>query len=79
MSAGGETAPFINLLLAEDDVAFVDSTSYKVMCKVCKKYIQMSSPPNGQNMDMRRTWKVDWSMHRQNHALSSGVDSPRLK
>jgi hypothetical protein len=49
----------------------------------------MSPPPHGGTtpgtmpaggpieVDMRRTWKVDWSMHRQNHSLLNGTDGSR--
>lgn len=78
MAGSGElTSQFINLMLEEDDVAFVDKTGLRVMCKVCKRYIPMSPPPSGtsREVDMRRTWKVDWSMHRQNHAMLTGMDN----
>lgn len=63
---------FINAMLVEEDVAYVDEDRQRVMCRVCKVYVNLGrpsypTPAHSQPGDERRRWRLDWNMHRQNH------------
>ena len=64
---------FITAMLAEDDVAYVDEPTCRVMCRVCNNYVAILGQygaPYPPQTELRRRWKLDWSMHRQNHLNS---------